>query len=101
MAIILKVNNVNLFVSSVLFVFWDHSPNFLDTTYKLVLVSVMPILRSIVSAQHLLDQRRREGGEAGTFHRGLIVLKAAWRPAMLHMILSYWVLSLSVDCTNK
>jgi hypothetical protein len=31
MAIILKVNKVNLLVSSVLFVFWYHSPNFLDT----------------------------------------------------------------------
>jgi hypothetical protein len=31
MAIILKTNKVNLFVSSVLFVFWYHSPNFLDT----------------------------------------------------------------------
>jgi hypothetical protein len=30
MAIILKANKVNLFVSSVLFVFWYHSPNFLD-----------------------------------------------------------------------
>jgi hypothetical protein len=30
-AIILKANKVNLFVSSVLFVFWYHSPNFLDT----------------------------------------------------------------------
>ena len=28
-AIILKANKVNLFVSSVLFVFWYHSPNFL------------------------------------------------------------------------
>jgi hypothetical protein len=27
----LKVNKVNLFVSSVLFVFWYHSPNVLDT----------------------------------------------------------------------
>jgi hypothetical protein len=26
-------NKVNLFVSSVLFVFWYHSPNVLDTTY--------------------------------------------------------------------
>jgi hypothetical protein len=32
-AIILKVNKVNLFVSSVLFVFWYHSPNFLDTPH--------------------------------------------------------------------
>jgi hypothetical protein len=31
MAIILKANKVSLFVSSVLFVFWYHSPNFLDT----------------------------------------------------------------------
>jgi hypothetical protein len=31
MAIILKVNKVNLFVSSVLFVFWYDSPNFLET----------------------------------------------------------------------
>jgi hypothetical protein len=31
MAIILKANKINLFVSSVLFVFWYHSPNFLDT----------------------------------------------------------------------
>jgi hypothetical protein len=31
MAIILKANIVNLFVPSVLIVFWYHSPNFLDT----------------------------------------------------------------------
>jgi hypothetical protein len=31
MAIILKANKVNLFVSSVLFVLWYHSPNILDT----------------------------------------------------------------------
>jgi hypothetical protein len=29
--IILKANKVNLFVSSFWFVFWYHSPNFLDT----------------------------------------------------------------------
>jgi hypothetical protein len=28
---ILKANKVNLFVSSVVFVFWHHSPNILDT----------------------------------------------------------------------
>jgi hypothetical protein len=33
MAIILKANQVNLFVSSVLFVLWYHSPNFLDTPH--------------------------------------------------------------------
>jgi hypothetical protein len=31
MANILKANKVNLLISSVLFVFWYHSPNFLDT----------------------------------------------------------------------
>jgi hypothetical protein len=31
MAIILKNNKVNVIVSSVLFVFWYHSPNFLHT----------------------------------------------------------------------
>jgi hypothetical protein len=31
MVIILQANKVNLFVSFVLFVFWYHSPNFLDT----------------------------------------------------------------------
>jgi hypothetical protein len=31
MTIILKANKVNLFVSSVLFVLWYHSPNVLDT----------------------------------------------------------------------
>jgi hypothetical protein len=31
MAIILKANKVNLFLSSLLFVFWYHSPNSLDT----------------------------------------------------------------------
>jgi hypothetical protein len=29
----LKANKVNLFVASVLFVFWYHSPNFLDTPH--------------------------------------------------------------------
>jgi hypothetical protein len=33
MAIILKANKVNLFVSSVLFVFWYHSLDFLDTQH--------------------------------------------------------------------
>jgi hypothetical protein len=33
MAIILKANKVNLFISSVLFVFWYNSPNFLDTPH--------------------------------------------------------------------
>jgi hypothetical protein len=33
MAIILKANKVNLFVSFVLFVFWYHLPNVLDTAH--------------------------------------------------------------------
>jgi hypothetical protein len=31
MVILFKANKVNLFVSCVLFVFWYHSPNVLDT----------------------------------------------------------------------
>jgi hypothetical protein len=42
MATILKANKVNLFVSSVLFVFWYHSPNFLDTP-RMRLVAVCTI----------------------------------------------------------
>jgi hypothetical protein len=30
---VVKANKVNLFVSSVFFVFWYHSPNFLDTPH--------------------------------------------------------------------
>jgi hypothetical protein len=41
MAIILKANKLNLFVSSVLFVFWYHSSNFLDTTYSSYMVSAL------------------------------------------------------------
>jgi hypothetical protein len=33
MAIILKANEVNFFVSSGVFVFWYHSPNVLDTPH--------------------------------------------------------------------
>jgi hypothetical protein len=38
MAIILKANKVNLLASSVLFVLWYHSPNFLDTPRTVNLV---------------------------------------------------------------
>jgi hypothetical protein len=40
MAIILKTNKVNLFVSSVLFVFWYHSLNFLDTPHINILLNI-------------------------------------------------------------
>jgi hypothetical protein len=36
MAIILKANKVNLFVCSVLFVLWYHSPNVLDTPHMYI-----------------------------------------------------------------
>jgi hypothetical protein len=39
MVIILKVNKVHLFVSSVLFVFWYYSPNFLDTPHITVITN--------------------------------------------------------------
>jgi hypothetical protein len=37
MAIILKTNKINLFVSSVSFLFWYHLANFLDTPHRSVL----------------------------------------------------------------
>jgi hypothetical protein len=40
MAIILKANKVNLFVSSVLFVFWYHSPKVLDTPRASAIVGI-------------------------------------------------------------
>jgi hypothetical protein len=40
MAIILKANKVNLFVSSVLFVFWYHSPKVLDTLPKIIIYNI-------------------------------------------------------------
>jgi hypothetical protein len=43
MAIILKASKVDLFVSSVLFVSWYHSPNFLDTTRTIVAYQQMQI----------------------------------------------------------
>jgi hypothetical protein len=41
MAIILKVNKVHLFVSSVLFVFWYHSPNFLGTPRIIIIIKLI------------------------------------------------------------
>jgi hypothetical protein len=46
MAIILKANKVNLFVSSVLFVFWYHSPNFLDTPHMKAAL-LFPLLHNV------------------------------------------------------
>jgi hypothetical protein len=34
MAIILKTNQINSFISSLLFVFWYHSQKFLDTPHR-------------------------------------------------------------------
>jgi hypothetical protein len=44
MAIILKANKVNLLVSSVLFVFWYHSPNILDTPHITVTGTVLMLM---------------------------------------------------------
>jgi hypothetical protein len=50
MEIILKANKVNLFVSSVLFVFWYHSPNFLDTPH----ISML----QVPAAQHNIPEHQ-------------------------------------------
>jgi hypothetical protein len=51
MAIILKTNKINLFVSCVLFIFWYHSPNFLDTPriFSFPLHLMLPLNLHIVS----------------------------------------------------
>jgi hypothetical protein len=54
MAIILKANKVNLFVSSVLFVFWYHSPNFLDTPRSLASICELWDVHSCVVESFLL-----------------------------------------------
>jgi hypothetical protein len=75
MTIILKANKVNLFVSSVLFVFWYHLPNFLDTPHicdvsrlrakamrrplplelQFAAVHILTAVRSMLSTQIWLD----------------------------------------------
>jgi hypothetical protein len=52
MAIILKANEVNLFVSSVLFVFKYHSPNFLNTP-RISLPTTCAIFHFILHNQYL------------------------------------------------
>jgi hypothetical protein len=60
MVIILKANKVNLFVPSVLFVFWYHSPNVLDTLYICNIswlgVNAFVYLPQHVSASHCHHQ---------------------------------------------
>jgi hypothetical protein len=52
MAIILKANKVNLFVSSVLFVFWYHSPNILDTPHILKQINIHDGIKSTKLKTH-------------------------------------------------
>jgi hypothetical protein len=61
MAINLKANKVNLFVSSVLFVFWYHSPNFLDTPLIVVF-----LIRLIMHGMNISKQKSRL--QNATFH---------------------------------
>jgi hypothetical protein len=50
----LKANKVNLFVSSVLFVFWYHSPNVLDTPHICDISRLMVNKNTVTSSAHLL-----------------------------------------------
>jgi hypothetical protein len=54
MAIILKANKVNLFVSSVLFVFWYHSSNFLDTPH-ICDISMRRVKQKICHLRHVIE----------------------------------------------
>jgi hypothetical protein len=55
MAIILKANNVNLFVSSVLFVLWYHSPNLLNTSCTLTLTCCGIVVPSHVRVNDVIN----------------------------------------------
>jgi hypothetical protein len=61
-----KANEVNLFVSSVLFVFWYHSPNFLDTP---LIIKMIKLRRGNWSGQL----------HAGNLHIGCF-MKINYRP---------------------
>jgi hypothetical protein len=65
MAIILKANKVNLFVSSVSFVFWYHSPNVLDTPHlcniSWLRVKEMHGSRIKIPSKNFVRQRCAEG----------------------------------------
>jgi hypothetical protein len=56
MVVILNANKVNVFVSSVLFVFWFHSPNVLDTPH------ICNISRLRVNCTHIIVQECNAGG---------------------------------------
>jgi hypothetical protein len=62
MTIILKANKVNLFISSVLFVFWYHSPNFLDTPriVELFLLFSLSLLTSVTHCVQFLFKGMRQ-----------------------------------------
>jgi hypothetical protein len=68
MAIILKDNKVNLFVSSVLFVFWYHSPNCLDTPRMIVvLVPLLGPLSYIITILFPNPMGRTSGRSLGIY----------------------------------
>jgi hypothetical protein len=51
----LKANKVNFFVSSVSFVFWYHSPNFLDTP-RIYSLKMLPEIERLVDVSYPLLQ---------------------------------------------
>jgi hypothetical protein len=53
-----KVNKDNLFVSSVSFVFWYHSPNFLDTSRIFYYEEISRISRTEATAKYKTPNKR-------------------------------------------
>jgi hypothetical protein len=87
MAIILEANKVNLFVSSVFFffVFWYHSPKFLDTPHICHISRLRTKRNNLtqrVQQRHVWgDWRKWKILSAGTvLNWGLWVCEAGWRP---------------------
>jgi hypothetical protein len=85
MAIILKANKVNLFVSSVLFVFWYHSPNGLDSLH-IYNISWLRVKCQRFRTLCLFHLHRRVGvkcdcgWESGVWYVKRLARKTAWAP---------------------
>jgi hypothetical protein len=92
--IILKANIVNLFVSSVLFVFWYYSPNVLDTTH------ICNISRLRVKERRIFWRLKEEALDRTTwragFRSGLGLVVLSWG-----RLLNEWITTHRTLCLHR